>query len=71
MAETRDGVVAIAGIRFLGQRFESVGDTEVRPQLCRGLRGEAGLGGPKNLGSRRRSPGLARPDVRRQKRRSD
>jgi hypothetical protein len=70
MAETRDGVVASAGTRFVDRKFESVADMEVRPQLCHGLHGEAELGGPRNRGSRRRSLGFVRRDVRRQTHRS-
>ena len=70
MGETRGGVAASVGIRFEGQKFGSVEDMVARQRLCRGLRGEAGLGGPMNRGSRRRSPGFARRDVRRQMHRS-
>lgn len=43
MAGIRDGVVANAGTLFADRRFESAGDMEARPQLCRGLRGAAEL----------------------------
>jgi hypothetical protein len=66
MVGTQDGVVANAGTRFVDRRFESAGDTEVRPRLYHGLRGEAELGDPKNRGSQRRSRGFEKRGVQRQ-----
>jgi hypothetical protein len=50
MAAIPGDVVAIFGIRFVDQKFGSVGGMAAIQQLCRELHGEAGHGDPKNLG---------------------
>lgn len=55
MVGTPGDVVAIFDTRFGGQKFESAVDMEAAQQLCHELRGEAGLEGPMNQVSQRRS----------------
>jgi len=50
MAETPGGVVAIADTLFADRKFGSVGGMGVAQQPYHELRGEVGLGGPKNRG---------------------
>jgi hypothetical protein len=48
MEGTLDGVAAIAGIQYGGQKYASVGGTAAAQQLYHGLHEEAGRGGPRN-----------------------